>query len=67
MCSETGVTVVVADESSGQSQFVLSGTAFKDMASDPGRGKDLLNAGVVSALFRRYLSSFSGLHCINCR
>lgn len=57
LCSETGVTVVVADESSGQSQFVLSGTAFQDMASDPRRGTDLLNAGVVSALFRRYLSS----------
>eukprot|EP00253_Pinus_taeda_P012898 PITA_12898 len=53
LCSETGVTVVVADESSGQSQFVLSGTAFQDMASDPRRGTDLLNAGVVSALFRR--------------
>lgn len=48
---------MVVDETSGAAQFVLSGTAFRDMASDPGRASDLLNAGVVSILFRRYISS----------
>ena len=56
LCSETGVTVVITDQSSGDAQLVLSGTAFRDMASDPGSSSDLLNAGVVSILFQRYLS-----------
>lgn len=47
---------MITDQSSGDAQLVLSGTAFRDMASDPGSSSDLLNAGVVSILFQRYLS-----------
>ena len=65
MCSQSAVTVVITDEcpggicsGAGKIHFDLSGTAFSDMAS-PGTSLNLLNAGVVSILFQRYIFIYS--------
>jgi len=66
VCSQTAVTVVITDEcpggicsGTGKIHFDLSGTSFRDMAT-PGASSDLLNAGVVSILFRRVPCEYPG-------
>lgn len=63
LCSQSPVTVVITDEcpggicsGSGKIHFDLSGTSFSDM----GTSSNLLNAGILSILFRRVPCEYPG-------